>query len=57
MTPDWTPVTPRTLDARDMTKEPPAYLDPWSAWRNQRRSKEFWETGRMTWPRGKDWIQ
>ena len=45
-----------TLDARDATKEPPAYLDiPWILLM-RKRLKEFQETGRMEWyKRDQDW--
>jgi hypothetical protein len=50
MTPDWTPVTPRTLDPRDYTKDPPAMLDPESVLRNRERVRIYQTTGRWTWP-------
>jgi hypothetical protein len=43
-------------DARDATKEPPAYLDPRWVLMMRKRLREFQETGRMEWyKRVEDW--
>jgi hypothetical protein len=44
-------------DARDATKEPPAYLDPRWILMMRKRLREFQETGRMEWYKGvEDWT-
>ena len=50
-----------TLDSRDSTPEPPAYLDPASVLRNRERVRKMLATGEVTWPRPwvvkrKDWV-
>ena len=45
-----------TLDARDHTPNPPAMLDPASVLRNRERVRVMLATGKVTWPRGENWI-
>jgi hypothetical protein len=40
---------PKTIDPRDLSPEPPAYLDPYWALTMRRRLIEFASTGNLDW--------
>lgn len=49
----------KSLDPRDSTKPPPAYLDPWRVLLSARAAKcaeEMWKADRDDWIRVRDWV-